>query len=211
VRLQVCNIHCNSCFTKNQLLVNKNFFHLLFFDLIVKNMRLRTSQNALYFGMKCSKLRRLLGLRPRPHSESVRRSPDPLVGRDFLPSAIAASRLRRLQFPDSHAYMRKTLKFPPPQSPPHRRSTSIFSPPICPTTWNPLKYALPVFLLLICSFPKCGTGSTHNCRKKPSPLSNRTVIGDGVLRPKTASCRETGNSLHAMTAGVAGSVHWIII
>ena len=25
--------------------------------------------------------------------------PDPLVGRGFLPSAIAASRLRRLQFP----------------------------------------------------------------------------------------------------------------
>src|SRR6218665_3428216 len=37
--------------------------------------------------------------------------------------------------------------------------------------------------------------------------TDRTVIGDGVLRPKTASCRETGNSLHAMTAGVAGSVH----
>src|SRR6218665_2082676 len=48
----------------------------------------------------------------------------------------------------------------------------------------------PVFLLLICFFPKCGNDSTHNCRKKPSPLSNRTVIGDGVLRPKTASCRQ---------------------
>src|SRR6218665_1884839 len=69
----------------------------------------------------------------------------------------------------------------------------------------------PVFLLSICSFPKCGNGSTHNCRKKPSPLSDRTVIGDGVLRPKTASCRETGNSQHAMTTGVAGSVHCIII
>src|SRR6218665_1837257 len=49
----------------------------------------------------------------------------------------------------------------------------------------------PVFLLLICSFPKCGNDSTRNCRKKPSPLSNRAVIGDSVLRPKTASCSET--------------------
>src|SRR6218665_2289078 len=44
-------------------------------------------------------------------------------------------------------------------------------------------------------------------QQKPSPLSDRTVIGDGVLRPKTASCMERGNSQHAMTAGVAGSVH----
>src|SRR6218665_518133 len=49
----------------------------------------------------------------------------------------------------------------------------------------------PVFLLLICFFPKCGNDSTRNCRKKPSPFSNRTVIGDGVLRPKTASCSKT--------------------
>src|SRR6218665_1134177 len=49
----------------------------------------------------------------------------------------------------------------------------------------------PVFLLLICSFPKCGNDSTHNCRKKPSPLSDRTVIGDAILRPETASCSET--------------------
>src|SRR6218665_3672158 len=51
-------------------------------------------------------------------------------------------------------------------------------------------------------------------RRTPRTLSvvtlsapDRTVIGDGVLRPKTASCREKGNSLYAMTAGVAGSVH----
>ena len=42
-------------------------------------------------------------------------------------------------------------------------------------------------------------------------LSDRTVIGDSVLRPKTASYRETGNSQHVMTSGVAGSVHCIII
>ena len=43
--------------------------------------------------------------------------------------------------------------------------------------------------------------------KKPSPLSDRTVIEDRALRSKTASCRETGNSQHDMTAGIAGSVH----
>src|SRR6218665_3854604 len=49
----------------------------------------------------------------------------------------------------------------------------------------------PAFLLLIWSFKKCGNDSTRNCRKKPSPLSNRTVIGDGFLMPKTASCSKT--------------------
>ena len=44
------------------------------------------------------KLRRFLGLRSRSRWGSSRRSPSPLVRRGFLPSAIAASRLRRLQF-----------------------------------------------------------------------------------------------------------------
>src|SRR6218665_569887 len=78
-------------------------------------MRLTTSQNALHFGMKCSKLRRFLGLRPRPTGELTTLPPDPLVGRCFLPSAIKASRLRRLQFPQLHVYMRK-LKFPNPRA-----------------------------------------------------------------------------------------------
>ena len=45
-------------------------------------MRLTTSQNALHFGMKCSKLRRFLGLRPIPRWGSLRRSlrpPSPAV------------------------------------------------------------------------------------------------------------------------------------
>ena len=68
-----------------------------------------------------------------------------------------------------------------------------------------------VFLRLICSFQKCGNDLTCNCRKKTSPLSNRTVIAVRVLRPKTASCSETGNSQNTMTVGAAGSVHCIII
>jgi len=80
----------------------------------------------------------------------------------------------------------------------------------CPPVWVCLHrsasaWILPVFLLLICSFPKCGNDWTCNCRKKPS------LIGVGVLRPKTASCSETGNSQNTMTADVAGSVHCIII
>src|SRR6218665_3250556 len=43
-------------------------------------------------------LRRFLGLRPRPRWGPHDAPPSPLVGRGFLPSAIAASRLRRLQF-----------------------------------------------------------------------------------------------------------------
>src|SRR6218665_3976254 len=49
--------------------------------------------------MKCSKSSRFLGLRPRPRWGSLRRPPDPLVVRGFLPSAIAASRLWRLHYP----------------------------------------------------------------------------------------------------------------
>src|SRR6218665_4124707 len=62
-------------------------------------MRLTTSQNALHFGTKCSILRRFLGLRPRPRWGAYDAPPDPIVGRGFLPSTIAPSRLRRLQFP----------------------------------------------------------------------------------------------------------------
>src|SRR6218665_4173681 len=51
--------------------------------------------------------------------------PDPLVVRGFLPSAIAASRLWRLQFSDSHVYTRKTQTFSSPQSPPPRNLQSL--------------------------------------------------------------------------------------
>ena len=136
-----CNI-LHAVVSRTQLLVNKNFFHLLFFHLLssfiyyfsiwlLQNMRLTTSQNALHFGMKCSKYRRFLGLRPRPAEELTTLSPDPLVCRCFLPSAITASHLRRLQFPQLHVYrpMRK-LKFPNPRAsrggPLGAYSTSIF-------------------------------------------------------------------------------------
>src|SRR6218665_2414738 len=49
--------------------------------------------------MKCSKSLGFLGLRPRPRGGAYYAPGDPLVARGFLPSAIAASRLRRLQFP----------------------------------------------------------------------------------------------------------------
>src|SRR6218665_1896015 len=103
-----CNI-LHVVVSRIQHLVNKNFFHLLFFHLgyyhlsstifsisLLKNMRLTTSQNALHFGMKCSKLCRLLGLCPRPRWGSLRPSPRPPSRQ---PSAIAASCLRRLHFP----------------------------------------------------------------------------------------------------------------
>src|SRR6218665_4138480 len=62
-------------------------------------MTLTTSQNALHFGMKCSKSLRFLGLRPRPRWGSLRRSPRPpcrngllaFGNRSFAPSALALS------------------------------------------------------------------------------------------------------------------------
>src|SRR6218665_4027347 len=73
-------------------------------------MRLTTSQNALHFGMICSKLRRFLGLTTLPQTPKS-------VG----DSCLQQSQLRAFSaynFPDSHIYMRNTLKFRPAQSPP---------------------------------------------------------------------------------------------
>src|SRR6218665_3210774 len=47
------------------------------------------------------KIASVSGAPPQTPMGSLRRSPDPLVVRGFLPSAIAASRLRRLHFPRS--------------------------------------------------------------------------------------------------------------
>ena len=63
-----------------------------------ENFEVNKSPKCTPFGIKCSKLRRLLG-RPRPRWGSLRRSPVPLVVRSFLPSAIAAVRLPHSQFP----------------------------------------------------------------------------------------------------------------
>src|SRR6218665_572233 len=67
-------------------------------------MRLTTSQNALHFGMKCSKSRRLLGLRPRPRWGAYDAPPDPLFGRA---SCFRQSQLRAFgacSFPDYCLY-----------------------------------------------------------------------------------------------------------
>jgi len=78
----------------------KTSFIYYFFDLIVKNMILATSQNALHFVMKCSKLRRFLGLRPRPRWGAYDAPSDPLVGGA---SCLRQSQLRAFgacSFPD---------------------------------------------------------------------------------------------------------------
>src|SRR6218665_3867568 len=86
-------------------------------------MRLPGSQNVLHFGLKCSKSRRFLGLRPRPHWGAYHAPPDPLVVRGFLHSAIAASRLRRptlLELPKTKI---STLLAPQTQN--HRTVTEL--------------------------------------------------------------------------------------
>src|SRR6218665_626497 len=74
----------------------------IFFDLIVKKYEIYKSPKCAPLGMKCSKSRRFLGLRglrPRPRWRAYDAPSDPLVVSGFLSSAIAASRLRRLQHP----------------------------------------------------------------------------------------------------------------
>src|SRR6218665_2417947 len=73
-------------------------FRYTFLDLTVKKYEINKSPKCAPFRMKCSKSRQFLGLRPRPCWGSLRRSPDPIVVRGFLPSAIAASHLRCFQF-----------------------------------------------------------------------------------------------------------------
>src|SRR6218665_3291854 len=91
-----CNIIAVS---RIQFLVNKNFFHLLFFDLIVKKYETNNIPKCTPFWHEMFKIASVSGAPPQTPLGSLRRSPDPLVGRGFLPSAIAASRLQRLQFP----------------------------------------------------------------------------------------------------------------
>src|SRR6218665_4016644 len=47
--------------------------------------------------LKLSKMRRWLGLRPRPVWGSLQRSPDPLIVSGFAPKALAPQPLRRLK------------------------------------------------------------------------------------------------------------------
>jgi len=80
---------------------------------------------------------------PDPAGEAYDAPPDPLVGRGFLPSEIAASRLRRLQFPRLTCLYAKNYNISCPEFIPSMPTAPrLFSPPICPTTWNPLNYAL---------------------------------------------------------------------
>src|SRR6218665_1605473 len=126
---------CNTIVASRiQLLVNKNFFHLLFFRFdCYKNRKLTTSENALHFGMKCSKLRGFWGSATDPAVGAYDAPPGLLVGRGFLPSAIAASRLRRMQFPRLTCYMPKAHNiFCPEFTPSTTTAPRLFSPPICP-------------------------------------------------------------------------------
>src|SRR6218665_365642 len=76
-------------------------FRYYFFDLIFFKYDINKFQKCTSFGMKCSKLRRFLGLRPRPRWGSLRRSPTPpsregllaFGNRSFAPSALALSQI----------------------------------------------------------------------------------------------------------------------
>ena len=119
-----CN--CKMSVSWIQLLVNKNLY-TIFLDLIVKNRRLTTSKSALHFGMKCSKSRRILGLRPIPRWGAY---DAPQAHKSLWASCFWKSQLRAVgfsNFTDSHVYMSKTQQFSPSQCPPLvAYSASIF-------------------------------------------------------------------------------------
>src|SRR6218665_3927565 len=67
------------------------------------------------------------GSAPDPAGGAYDAIPDLLVVRSFLSSAIAASCLQRLQFPDTHVYMQKKSNFfPSPESAPRRLQRLVF-------------------------------------------------------------------------------------
>src|SRR6218665_1365467 len=108
-------------FALDIMLLSSTIFHLLssfiyyFFDLIVKKYETNNIPKCTPFWHEMFKIASLSGAPPQTPLGSLPRSLRPLVGRCFLPSAIAASRLRRLKFPQLHVYMRK-LKFPNPRA-----------------------------------------------------------------------------------------------
>ena len=83
------------------------------------------------------------GSAPDPAGGAYDAPPYPLVGRGFLPWAIAALRLRHMQFPRLTCLYAKKSNISCPEFTPSTPTVPRFcSPPIYPTTWNPLKYAL---------------------------------------------------------------------
>src|SRR6218665_2644938 len=76
-----------------QLLANKTFFIYYCFDLIVKKYELNNIPKCTPFWCEMFKIT------SDPAGRAYDAPPDPIVDRGFLPSAIAASRLRRLQLP----------------------------------------------------------------------------------------------------------------
>src|SRR6218665_3688758 len=58
----------------------------------------------MYFLYEMFKILTVSGAPPQTSRRSLRRSPDPIAARGFLPSTIAASRLRLLQFPPGLKY-----------------------------------------------------------------------------------------------------------
>ena len=108
-----------SCFKLNGHPFIAKVFHIsrkfryTFLDLTAKNYEINKSPKCAPFRMRRSKSRRFLGLRSRPRWGAYDAPSDPLVVRGFLPSAIAASRLRRLQFSQLRPPMIPKLDPPP--------------------------------------------------------------------------------------------------
>src|SRR6218665_1710349 len=90
-----CNIIAVS---RIQFLVNKNFFHLLFFDLIVKKYETNNIPKCTPFWHEMFKIASVSRAPPHTPWRAYDAPPEPLVGRGFLPSAIAAWGFQRLRF-----------------------------------------------------------------------------------------------------------------
>src|SRR6218665_2529930 len=85
-----CNIKVVS---RIQLVVNKNFFHLQFFDLIVKKYEINNIPKCTSFWHEIN-VQNCVGFwssAPDPAGGAYDTPPNPLVGRGFLPSAIACN------------------------------------------------------------------------------------------------------------------------
>ena len=85
--------------SETQLLVHKSSSIFNFWNFSVKKSKSYKIPKCTPFWHEMFKIALVFGAPPQASLGSLRRSPDALVVRDFLPWAIEASRLQSLQFP----------------------------------------------------------------------------------------------------------------
>src|SRR6218665_4113479 len=125
-------------------------FRYYFFYLIFRKYENNKIPKCTPFGMKCSKSRRLLGLRPRPRWGSLRRSLRPpsregllaFGNRSFAPSALALTPIFPISVPPKVIY-----RFTPLSK---VKGAELFKPEFCETSKVNVNLIIASFIIGLC-------------------------------------------------------------